>query len=160
MKRGVFFVLVLCSLYSADTRAYLNNGIAVSTGVFNVHRKEKDVVYQFQYYYPYRYKRLHFFSGVMFNNNHAAYFFTGFGWKINLFRNFYIFPTFAPGLYSRGDSKSLGFPLEFRSCLGFGGEIAPNLSLGAQFFHLSNAGIGSHNPGTNCLVLTLSFSFN
>lgn len=158
-----FFLICLgyCFLLQANPNAScINHGVSYSVGAFNVHRSDKDVVYQFEYYYPYRYKKMHFFSGIMLNNHNAAYFFTGFGWRVFMLETFYVFPTFAPGLYYRGESKDLGLPLQFRSCLGFGWRIAKGLTLGGELFHLSNAGLSSHNPGTNCLVLTLSFSLN
>lgn len=62
-------------------------------------------------------------------------------------------PSFAPGLYWKGDGKDLGSALAFRSA----GEIAWRFDdrsrLGVEVSHRSNAGIDDRNPGENSLML-------
>ena len=52
-------------------------------------------------------------SGVMLTVDNSSYFYTGvqaqYNWKINFV------PSFTPGIYSEGDGKDLGHPIEFKS---------------------------------------------
>lgn len=68
--------------------------------------------------------------------------------------------TFYTGLghYRRGDDgRELGGPLEFRSGLELSRRLGARTRLGLSFDHLSNAGVYDDNPGTESLVLTLSW---
>ena len=65
-------------------------------------------------------------------------------------------PQFAVSLYEDGDGRDLGGVLEFRSGL----EVAYDFGkarVGLLFYHLSNADLYDFNPGSNSLVLTVSF---
>lgn len=61
-------------------------------------------------------------------------------------------PSFEPGLYYQGNSRNLGHPIEFRSAVELAYENDNGLRLGAQFYHISNASLGHHNPGANALI--------
>lgn len=63
-------------------------------------------------------------------------------------------PSFAPGIYSRGQGKDLGGPVEFRSAIGVTYEVLPRTWAGLTFYHLSNGVLYHHNPGNESLVLT------
>lgn len=62
-------------------------------------------------------------------------------------------PSFAIGLYERGDGKELGGAIEFRSGIDvlLRGDRTGWIGLG--FYHLSNSSIYHLNPGTNSLLL-------
>ena len=64
-------------------------------------------------------------------------------------------PSFEPGLYYQGNSRNLGHPIEFRSAVELAYEMDSGLRLGAQFYHISNASLGHHNPGANALIFFL-----
>jgi hypothetical protein len=63
------------------------------------------------------------------------------------------------GAWSRGNGKQLGSAIEFRS----GGEIdyvlADESRIGVSFHHISNAGIGRHNPGEEEALALYSIPF-
>jgi lipid A 3-O-deacylase len=65
-------------------------------------------------------------------------------------------PSAAAGAYEKGNAKDLGCPLEFRT----GGEISLRIvdgfRLGIAYHHISNASIGTENPGLELLVATYS----
>lgn len=62
------------------------------------------------------------------------------------------------GHYRRGDEdRELGGPLEFRSGLELSRRMGARTRLGLSFDHLSNAGIYDPNPGSESLVLVLSW---
>lgn len=58
-----------------------------------------------------------------------------------------IAPSFAAGLWGHGDGKDLGSAIEFRSQLEVGYRFENDWRLTGAFSHISNADIGSRNPG-------------
>ena len=65
-----------------------------------------------------------------------------------------ITPSFAPGYYNYGNGKDLGYPLEFKSEIQVTLNLTESSNLGMSYNHISNASLGSKNPGAN------SFMFN
>jgi lipid A 3-O-deacylase len=67
---------------------------------------------------------------------------------------FVLTPLAAVGGYHQGGSEDLGEVFQFRT----GGTVSYQFDnqsrLGVQFAHISNAGLSSHNPGENELLLT------
>lgn len=68
--------------------------------------------------------------------------------------NIYLTPALGVGLYTDGGSdKDLDHPIEFRSQIEAGYEFMNGHRLGVAFSHISNAGLGNDNPGTEVLNL-------
>ena len=68
--------------------------------------------------------------------------------------NWYFTPSIGAGAYTEGSSdRDLDYPVQFRSQLEVSYEFDNNSRLGASFSHISNAGLGDHNPGTEVLGL-------
>ena len=65
-----------------------------------------------------------------------------------------ITPSFAPGYYSYGDGKDLGYPLEFKSEVQVSLDLSESTQFGMSYNHISNASLGTKNPGAN------SYMFN
>ena len=65
-----------------------------------------------------------------------------------------ITPSFAPGYYNYGNGKDLGYPLEFKSEIQMSFNLSDSSHLGMSYNHISNASIGTKNPGAN------SYMFN
>ena len=65
-----------------------------------------------------------------------------------------ITPSFAPGYYNYGDGKDLGHPLEFKSEVQMSLDLSDSTHLGISYNHISNASLGTKNPGAN------SYMFN
>ena len=97
-------------------------------------------------------------TGFMMTADSATYFYTGVQaeYKIGKLN---LIPSFSPGLYSMGDSKDLGSPLEFKSELQLSIDLLPGTTLGYSQSHLSNAGIGDKNPGADSYMFNLMKSF-
>ena len=72
---------------------------------------------------------------------------------------FSIIPSFAPGYYNYGDGKDLGFPLEFKTEVQVSLNIWENTKFGASYNHISNASLGSKNPGANSYMLNFLKKF-
>jgi hypothetical protein len=66
-------------------------------------------------------------------------------------------PSFVPGVYRRGDGRDLGYPLEFRSQLELGRRLRGGQRIAVAVSHLSNAGLGSSNPGQESLTLNFEW---
>jgi hypothetical protein len=86
----------------------------------------------------------------------AFYAYGGFNFDIPMGNHFLLTLGTAVGHYSNGSGKDLGDTVEFKS----GAEIALRLRnrarLAMALYHISNAGLGSDNPGTEILGLTYS----
>ena len=65
-----------------------------------------------------------------------------------------ITPSFAPGYYDYGNGKDLGYPLEFKSEVQMSFNLSDSSHLGMSYNHISNASLGTKNPGAN------SYMFN
>ena len=92
-------------------------------------------------------------TGAMITADNASYFYTGVqaNYKIGAL-NFS--PSFAPGYYNEGDGKDLGHALEFKSEVQLSLELPKETQFGFSYNHLSNASLGTKNPGAN------SYMFN
>lgn len=64
-------------------------------------------------------------------------------------------PSFGLGVFEDGRKLHLGNTLEFRSGLELGYRFYREYRIGVAFYHISNAGIGKNNPGTEALVGSL-----
>ena len=70
-----------------------------------------------------------------------------------------ITPSFAPGYYSYGDGKDLGYPLEFKSEVKMSFDLSENSHLGMSYNHISNASLGTKNPGANSYMFNFLKNF-
>ena len=92
-------------------------------------------------------------TGGFLTENSATYIYTGVEWNFDLGPiNFT--PSFAPGLYGEGGGKDLGHILEFKSEVQASYNFSNTSSMGMSYNHISNASIGTKNPGAN------SYMFN
>lgn len=56
-------------------------------------------------------------------------------------------------------AKDFSEPVQFTSYLGFYWDFAKHWRVGYRYQHMSNAGLGGHNPGLNMHALALSYRF-
>jgi lipid A 3-O-deacylase len=82
---------------------------------------------------------------------------TGVAFELGLGR-WDVTPTFVPGVYRQGDGRDLGYPLEFRSQLEIGHRFRGGPRIALAFSHLSNAGLGSRNPGQESLTINYEWT--
>ena len=97
-------------------------------------------------------------SGFMMTADSDTYFYTGVQaeYKIGKLN---LTPSFSPGIYSMGDGKDLGSPLEFKSELQLSVDLLPGTKLGYSHSHLSNADFGDKNPGADSYMFNFMKSF-
>ena len=92
-------------------------------------------------------------TGGFVSENSAFYLYTGVQGEYNL-GSLTITPSFAPGYYDYGNGKDLGYPLEFKSEVQVSLGLSESTKFGMSYNHISNASLGSKNPGAN------SYMFN
>ena len=96
------------------------------------------------------------FAGLLVTTEGAAYAYAGIALDVVIADRVAITPSAAVGLYHDGGGKDLGHVVEFRT----GAEAAYIFNndhrLGVSFYHLSNAGLGTRNPGTEILQINYS----
>jgi len=92
-------------------------------------------------------------TGGFLTEKNAFYLYTGVQaeYKLGIIN---INPSFAPGYYNYGDGKDLGYPLEFKSEVQVSLDLSDTSQFGMSYNHISNASLGSKNPGAN------SYMFN
>ena len=97
-------------------------------------------------------------TGVFVTADTAAYIYTGVQANYKLGKiNFT--PSFAPGLYSKGDGKDLGHVVEFKTELQISFNFLSDSQLGFSYNHLSNASLGNKNPGANSYMFNFFKTF-
>ncbi|HEX4962062.1 MAG TPA: acyloxyacyl hydrolase [Thermoanaerobaculia bacterium] len=152
----VLFVLVLCA--TPPARAL---DLAVSAGRFRVLDSGSNIneagleVRLAPHHFRWLPRQVEFVPafGAMVNSDSSHYAYGSFRFEVpvGLWR---VTPQVGYGLYDRNGGFNLGGQVEFRSGLEVTRQIGERYRLGLLFYHLSNAGIYSHNPGSESLVLT------
>ena len=97
--------------------------------------------------------RLSPITGVFLTEKNAFYLYTGVQAEYEM-GPFKITPSFAPGYYNYGNGKNLGYPLEFKTEMQISLDLSKSTQLGMSYNHISNASLGTKNPGAN------SYMFN
>jgi len=97
--------------------------------------------------------RLSPITGGFLTEKNAFYLYTGVQAEYEM-GPFKITPSFTPGYYNYGDGKDLGYPLEFKSEMQISLDLSKSTQLGMSYNHISNASLGTKNPGAN------SYMFN
>jgi lipid A 3-O-deacylase len=132
--------------------------LMLAGGVFNIVKKpHRTLQIQFEYRWDVNFYHVRPLVSTMFTPTGAFYLCTGAGLDIYLGKRVVVTPSFAPGLYLRGDEgKNLHYPLEFRSAIEMAYESKSKMRFGAQFYHISNASLGQKNPGSESLIFFLA----
>jgi hypothetical protein len=156
----ILFLLVLCA--AAPVRAL--DEVAASAGRFRVsdndHISEGGLEVRLA---PHRFRwlpqRVLFVPafGAMVNSDSSYYGYGSFRFEVPLGERWQITPQLGYGLYDRNGGFNLGGQVEFRSGLEVTRQIGERYRLGLIYYHLSNAGIYVHNPGSESLVLSFAY---
>jgi lipid A 3-O-deacylase len=96
------------------------------------------------------------FVGVMGTAKGAFYGYGGFGFDIHFFEKWIVTPTAAVGYFRNGIGIDLGAHTEFREGAEFDYRFDNLTRLGVGFYHMSNAGIGTKNPGVELVTVVLT----
>ena len=97
-------------------------------------------------------------TGIFLTENQAAYLYTGVQAHYNL-GDLDFTPSFTPGLYHEGDGKDLGHVIEFKTEVQFSINTSADTKFGFSYNHVSNASLGSKNPGANSYIFNFFKKF-
>ena len=97
-------------------------------------------------------------TGGFFTEKSAFYLYSGVQAEYEL-GSLTITPSFAPGYYNYGSGKDLGHPLEFKSEIHMSFNLSDSSHLGMAYNHISNASLGTKNPGANSYMLNFLKQF-
>ena len=92
-------------------------------------------------------------TGALITADNATYFYTGVQAQYKI-GSMNVTPSFTPGYYNQGNGKDLGHAVEFKSEVQLSLDLPQNSEFGFSYNHLSNASLGTKNPGAN------SYMFN
>ena len=100
------------------------------------------------------------FVGGFATSDASLYGYFGFLLDIYFSPRWVLTPNTAIGLYAEGNGQDLGHAVEFRSGFELAYRFDDRSRLGFAVHHLSNASIGSDNPGTETALLYYSIPLN
>jgi lipid A 3-O-deacylase len=98
-------------------------------------------------------------AGAFGTSRGATYVYGGLRIDFIFAQHYVIMPDAAVGWYHRGNGKVLGSPVEFKTGAEFAYRFDNAARLGVAFDHISNAGLTRTNPGTEQILLMLSWPF-
>ena len=154
--------LIICfsSLSSMVISKEINSNYNFFSGIFDFNSSnQKSTLVGFQHQNKDKFQgNFSPISGAMITTDSAAYLYSGIQANYNLGK-INIIPSFAPGLYSQGKGKDLGYPVEFKSELQISLDIFSNSKLGFSYNHLSNASLGDRNPGVDSYMFNFFQTF-
>ncbi len=159
-----FLALCFTSLGSVADENTRNSEINAYVGNFDFSDvKQRAILFGFQHRNPQLSRetflgKLSPITGGFITENKALYVYTGAQADFE-FGSFTITPSFAPGYYNQGDGKDLGYPLEFKSEVQISLDLNDSTRLGMSYNHISNASLGSKNPGANSYIFNFIRQF-
>ena len=151
--------LFITPIYSEEKESFNEHEINFYTGMFDFSDDGKrSALYGIEHQNENLYRdtifgRVSPVTGAMLTQDAAAYVYTGVEVNYDL-GPIKLTPSFTPGLYSQGDGKDLGHPLEFKSEVQLSMDLGDTTNFGMSYNHVSNASLGDKNPGAN------SYMFN
>jgi len=136
--------------------------ISFSAGAYDWNRQKEEGA-EFRLEYRSSTKFWHFKPFAAISGTSTGQGFLGAGVLIDVFlgRRFVLTPSFAPHLYTGGNTKlDLDYPIEFRSQLEAAYRFDDRSRLGVAVSHYSNASLGDTNPGTESAMVYYSVPFD
>lgn len=154
---SIVLALAVVLLLAAPAKAQLRDDpdfLAISAGAFDVDDDETTFEGRIEYRSDKHFWIFKPLVGAMGTGQGSAYLYGGVVIDLYWGRRIVTSFSFAPGAYIEGGGKDLGHVLEFRSQAEIGYRFDNRSRLALAFSHMSNASIGTDNPGTENLVLT------
>jgi len=97
-------------------------------------------------------------TGGWLTANNSLYVYSGIQAEYDIgFANFT--PSFAPGYYNQGKGKDLGHALEFKTEVQLEVDVLENSNFAFSYNHISNASLGTKNPGANSYMFNFLKNF-
>lgn len=160
--RSLFITIALTCLLPHDSAAQdEKNYLALSTAIFDILQQDH---LAFEGRLELRMNQVDWFvkplGGIMANTDGAIHTFLGIFIEVPVTSYLFLSPSFAPGIYYKGNSKDLDFLLEFRSQFEITFKLTSGTKFGVSFNHISNASLGETNPGVESLAISYFFPLN
>ena len=151
--------LAALALFTSAAQAYDGEHLVLQAGGYDVSQGDDSAALgAIEYRFRDQFNGLRPVVGFMATSDEATYAYAGAYWDLPLnTAPFVITPGFQAGAYSQGNGKDLGYGIEFRSTIEAAYEFESGHRLGLGFSHLSNASLGSDNPGTETLQMVYSY---
>ena len=157
MRKKMMLCLIMATVHAAQTPDW----ISFAGGVYDILRPrhqtgEIEIEYKFhirKWTSPFQFLEFLPLAGVMATARGSGYLYAGINFDCLFFDHVLFAPGFAAGYYWQGKGKNLGYPLEFRSGIELAWQFSDYRRLGVHFYHLSNASLGSRNPGEESIVI-------
>jgi lipid A 3-O-deacylase len=143
--------------FSGDDPAFISLG-AGATGV--IADRKQGAAFNIEYRSDYELWKIRPFVGGFATSDASLYGYFGFLMDIYFGNRWVLTPNTAVGLYAEGDGQDLGHVIEFRSGFELAYRLDDRSRLGVAVHHLSNASIGSDNPGTETALIYYSIPLN
>lgn len=164
MRSFIFTLLAAVSLtgtaYAADTG---KGDLVLQVGDFSIGRDSAHETVEggLEYRFPDQYYGLRPTVGILGNADGAMYGYAGINWDLPIksIEPIVITPGVKVGAYSRGDSKDLGYGVEFHDSIEVTYKFDSGQRVGAALAHMSNASLGNKNPGTEIVQAVYSLPF-
>lgn len=138
----------------AGERPEVPSALGVAAGWFDFNRQKAEAAeLRLEYRSGRLFSGFRSVAGILTTTDRAFHGYAGLGFDWFIARALVVTPSFAPGLYARGDGKDLGHVVEFRSQVEVAYRFRNRWRLGLSVSHISNASLGGHNPGTESLML-------
>ncbi len=150
---GTVFGLVMAP---AAARADDPSFIAVGAGVYDVFHNFTAGQFRGEYRFADEFFYLKPFVGGLVTTDGSVLGYGGLRLDLYFGDRWVLTPNAAVGAFGRGSGKNLGSVVEFKTGGEFAYRFDDHSRLGLQFDHISNAGIGKDNPGTESFVLMYS----
>ena len=97
-------------------------------------------------------------TGALITADSATYLYTGVEAQYKI-GGMNVTPSFTPGYYNAGNGKDLGDAIEFKSEVQLSLDLPKNSEFGFSYNHLSNASLGTKNPGANSYMFNFLKNF-
>ena len=162
-KTSLLFYLLFFFFFSNSSFAAERNDKNLLTfggGIWDWNDAETSGLFNIEYRHGKRYGPFKPMVGGLINTDHGFHVYAGIRIDLYLTDKIVVTPSFAPGLYERGDGKELGHIVEFRSGLDLAYRRENGSRIGVEVHHLSNASLDENNPGTETFLFTYSIPLN
>jgi hypothetical protein len=152
---GCCLLLILLLFLSPPAHGKGTTRLGVGAGAYNIFDRYTEIYSLIDIRPPLRAYGIG--TWITLAGNRGAFYLSGGILKdFSLSRSLILTPSFGIGFYEQESGMALGHSLEFRSAIKLSHEF-PNASrIGVRFGHISNAGIGNINPGSEFISLIYS----
>jgi len=165
MKKAVLYILISILSFSVNAEEVENQTeLNFFTGMFDwSDHKQKSTTIGLQHQNEDLFRnsflgKISPITGGLLTDKNAFYLYTGVEANYGL-GPLKITPSFAPGYYNAGDGKDLGYPLEFKTEVQVSLDLSETTHIGVSYNHISNASLGTKNPGANSYMFNFLKNF-